>query len=674
MTATTLLLLILSVLVAGGLAYLQYFFKAKSNSKWNLLLAFLRFLSILGILILLINPLVKIKKYEIEKLPLPIFIDNSKSIQHLGVNNEAKNVLKEFQKNADLENKFNVQFFSFDAEIKKLDSLNFKGNQTLLNKIPKELKQLYRNKNYPIVAVTDGNQTFGEDYVFDFQENNPVFPVVLGDTVKVFDSKISAINVNQYAFLKNKFPVEVFIESNSKESFSSVLSISNGNVIVARQNVQFSKNQLSQKVSFLLDASTVGIKKFHVFLQPKESEKNKINNSKPFVIDVIDQRTEIALIASINHPDLGVLKRSIEANEQRKVSIVKPIEVDLKKYSALVLYQPNQSFRNILEQNKVLKINSLLITGKTTDFDFLNNYVDDFSFRMSNQFENFTASFNSNFTNFSIENFGFERFSPLENKFGSITTKGDVSVLLKAKVKNVEITAPLVSFSEIGSKRSAYIFGEGIWKWRMESYLKDKSFDDFDNFIDKIVQYLSVNPNKKALLVEAEKIYNTGLPIEIKAQYFDKNFEFDPNAELSITLTKQKDKKTKSYNFYNSSNEYLVNFDNLEAGFYSYTVSEKKSKERVTGIFEVIAFDIENQFVNPDLRRLEQLAQNTSGKVYYPNNVTVLINSLLKDESLNPTQKEVVRKSPLIDWKWLLLFIVSLLSLEWFIRKYNGLT
>ena len=56
------------------------------------------------------------RKIEIEKLPLPIFIDNSKSIQHLGVNNEAKNVLKEFQKNADLENKFNVQFFSFDAE------------------------------------------------------------------------------------------------------------------------------------------------------------------------------------------------------------------------------------------------------------------------------------------------------------------------------------------------------------------------------------------------------------------------------------------------------------------------------------------------------------------------------------------------------------------------------
>ena len=70
MTATTLLLLILSVLVAGGLAYLQYFFKAKSTSKWSLLLAFLRFLSILGILILLINPLVKIKKYEIEKFDL----------------------------------------------------------------------------------------------------------------------------------------------------------------------------------------------------------------------------------------------------------------------------------------------------------------------------------------------------------------------------------------------------------------------------------------------------------------------------------------------------------------------------------------------------------------------------------------------------------------------------
>ncbi|MDK2773309.1 MAG: hypothetical protein KYX68_13975, partial [Flavobacterium sp.] len=133
MTATTLLLLILSVLVAGGLAYLQYFFKAKSTSKWSLLLAFLRFLSILGILILLINPLVKIKKYEIEKFPLPILIDNSKSIQHLAAENEAKNVLNQFQNNTELTNKFNVQLYSFDSEVQKLDSLNFKGNQTLIS-------------------------------------------------------------------------------------------------------------------------------------------------------------------------------------------------------------------------------------------------------------------------------------------------------------------------------------------------------------------------------------------------------------------------------------------------------------------------------------------------------------------------------------------------------------
>ena len=68
------------------------------------------------------------------------------------------------------------------------------------------MKQLYRNTNYPIVLFTDGNQTIGNDYAFSFQENISVLPVVLGDTTTVLDLKINQINVNKYAFLKNKFP------------------------------------------------------------------------------------------------------------------------------------------------------------------------------------------------------------------------------------------------------------------------------------------------------------------------------------------------------------------------------------------------------------------------------------------------------------------------------------
>jgi hypothetical protein len=59
-----------------------------------------------------------------------------------------------------------------------------------------------RNNKFPTILLTDGNQTSGNDYIYSFDETNKVFPIVLGDTTKIVDLKISQINVNKYAFQK----------------------------------------------------------------------------------------------------------------------------------------------------------------------------------------------------------------------------------------------------------------------------------------------------------------------------------------------------------------------------------------------------------------------------------------------------------------------------------------
>ena len=83
MTTNTILLIILSLIVAGSLSFFQYYYKANSKSRLNLLLAFLRFLSLFGVLVLLINPIIKTTKLKIEKPLLIIAVDNSSSIKNL---------------------------------------------------------------------------------------------------------------------------------------------------------------------------------------------------------------------------------------------------------------------------------------------------------------------------------------------------------------------------------------------------------------------------------------------------------------------------------------------------------------------------------------------------------------------------------------------------------------
>ena len=83
--------------------------------------------------------------------------------------------------------------------------------------------------------------------------------------------------------------------------------------------------------------------------------------------------------------------------------------------------------------------------------------------------------------------------------------------------------------------------------------------------------------------------------------------------------------------------------------------------------------EIRSRIRNPDWNKLNQLATQTQGKAYLPNQIDALIQQLSEDESYKAIQKTIVKKSPLVDWVWLLVLLALSLAAEWFIRKYNGL-
>lgn len=674
MTTNTILLLLLSLLIAGGLSFFQYLYKVKNKSNVYLFLTFLRFFSIFSVLLLLINPIITTSTTEIIKTPLPVVVDNSNSISFLKSKEKATELIQKITSNKALQDKYEVQTYLFDVDFRQSDSVTFKGTQTNLDLVAKNLKSIYKNAFYPTVIITDGNQTSGNDYVYSFDENNKVYPLVLGDTTKVLDLKINQLNVNKYAFLKNKFPAEVFLQYSGDKSITTNFSIIQGKEVLHKQSVSFSPSKKTAIVNVLLPANKVGLQVYKAKIESKESEKNTFNNIKNFAVEVIDQKTTVAIVSAINHPDIGVFKRAIESNLQHKVVLVKPIDVkSLEDYNVLILYQPTNAFKSVFELNKKANLNTFIITGTSTDFSFLNQQQNNFVFKMSGQEEDYLADFDSQFNLFAVDNLGFENLPPLQNNYGSITTNGDVNVLLSAKIINIDTKAPLLSFTENQGKRAAYLFGENSWKWSLQSHIDNQSFEKYDVFVNKIIQYLASNNSKKSLVVNHESFYNSGEAIEITAQYFNKNYDFDEKARLTIAVTNVKTKQTKNFDLLKGNNTYKVNLDGLLAGSYNFSVKELNSKTSYSGHFEILDFDIEKQFVNPDVQKLNQLAVQTKGAAFYPNQIDSLIKTLLENEEYKAVQKEVVTKSPLIDWKWLLVLIVVFLSTEWFVRKYNGM-
>ncbi len=674
MTINTVILLILSGFVAIALSYFQYFFKAKSKSKANLLLAFLRSIAIFCILALLINPSVVKKSYQVEKPSLIVAVDNSSSINLLSSKSETEQILKKIIDNSDLAEKFEIKQYQFDKDLSVLDSLNFQGKQTNIAQVGTQLTKIYRNTAIATLLLTDGNQTQGSDYIYAFGNRNKVLPIVLGDTTSVFDLKVERINANKYAYHKNKFPVEVFVQYNGNKRIDAKVSIMRDSKVVSSQQISLSNTKNVEIVNFLIPADKIGLNNYKATISSAETEKNLYNNSKDFLVDVIDQKSEIAIVSDINHPDIAAIKRSILNNAQRNVTIVSAKDFkNGEDYNLLILYQPTASFKDVVNSAKARKQNFFVITGNSTDYNFLNSVQSEMQFKVSNQIEEYLPAINSAFNLFNIKDIKTDYFPPLQMPYGKITSSNNVNVLLESKISNLPSGSAMLAFSDFDGIRSGYLLGEGIWKWRLKSHDATKSFEEFDNFFDKTIQYLISDNSRKSLVVTHENFYNSSDEIVISAQYFDKNYQADADAKLTMSLEDTKSGKIKLIDFLKTDSDFQVNLNGIAAGSYKLIVKEKNSNATYSGRIEIVDFDIEKQFVNPDFKKLKQLADATSGNAYLSKEVEKAVQKLLKDQSFQSIEKEKTKKGSLIDWVWLLIIAAFCLSAEWLLRKYYGM-
>jgi hypothetical protein len=120
------------------------------------------------------------------------------------------------------------------------------------------------------------------------------------------------------------------------------------------------------------------------------------------------------------------------------------------------------------------------------------------------------------------------------------------------------------------------------------------------------------------------------------------------------------------------NNSYQIAIENLDSGNYIFKVSVVGQDIIKYGSFKITAYNIEEQFTNSDVQKLKNLAVKVGGKVFFKDEVASLSKKLLEDKRYYTVQKSSTKEQNLIDWQWFLIFVISLFSAEWFIRKYYG--
>ena len=371
----------------------------------------------------------------------------------------------------------------------------------------------------------------------------------------------------------------------------------------------------------------------------------------------------------------NLVKKAIETNEQRKVTILKPAEAigKLNDYQLVLLYQPDRNFAAVYNEIERLNKNTLLVTGTKTDWNFLNAVQNTFQKEVTRQPEDVAASLNANYGTFALEDIGFNDFPPIPTLFGDLTIPVPHEIILTKSINGFDTENPMLATTELNGKRDAIWDAEGLWKWRAQSFLQTNGFEEFDAFLGKLVQYLASNKRRSRLEVSNESFYYNNSPIRISAQYFDQNYVFDNRASLNISVVNQETNARTVFPMLLRNNFFEVDVNSLAAGEYAFTVSVEDEAVARSGNFSILDFNVEQQFGNANVTKLGRLATNTEGDAFFATEVDALITKLLNDDRFQSIQKSQQKIVPLIDWKYLLGLIVLTLALEWFIRKYNGL-
>ncbi|MDP3311898.1 VWA domain-containing protein [Lutibacter sp.] len=674
MGLATVFQVILAVLIALFVSYFQYFHKttgAKSNIAY--LLSFLRFCTIFLVIILLFNPSIESTSSEITKPKLLIVADNSASIKYFKKEDVIINLITLFQKNKKLIDKFDIQYFSFGSGIKLLDSLNFKESQTNLSKPFTEFQSIYKKGINPVVLISDGNQTIGKS-IEHIKYSSPVYSLIVGDTTKLEDISISQLNINQVTYINNKFPIELVVNYTGSKIISKKIEIFYKNKSVYSDILLFNGIDNTKTVSIFLNATMKGNQFYTAKIESLTNEKNTLNNSKEFSINVIEDQTNIILLSSINHPDVGMFKKSIESSKQRKVtvSLIKDFKENLNNYQLVILYQPNSQFKTIFNILEDTKKNYFIITGLSTDWTFLNGIQPNFSKKNGTSSSIYFASYNNSYATFLSTDLGFEKFPPLEDNSGDITLNKESQTLLYQKDINLNNTKPLAVTIENSEQKIGVLFGENSWKWRMESFKKNQHFEEFDTYFSNLFQYLASNSNATRLQVFSNPFYYGNDQLKISAIYLDNNYNFDYRAKLWLNLSKVDEKFEKRIPFSLFESRFNLELPNLPFGIYNYSITVENEDDSFNGTFKIIPFEVEHQFVNANDDVLKQFSENTEGKLFYADQIEMLLKELEEDSRFKGLQSTKTENTPLIDWKWLLGLLLFFLSLEWFTRKYYG--
>lgn len=678
------LLCLATGLIYAGLLYYRNHREGFSRmSLW--IFAALRFLAVSLLSFLLLAPLIERLSRHVEE-PILIFVqDNSRSVVLHPDGFDAAGYLQGKDRFLEaLETKFQILEYTFGESFNPADSISFDEKLTDISEVFSGIGSGYSNRNIgAVVLASDGIVNRGVNPLFlGSGLTYPVYTMALGDTLPRRDLLVGRINHNRMTYLGNDFPVEVFVEARQAENLSSQLTITRDGETVFSRDLQFSDGLHQETILAELSADRPGMQRYRVNLATVAGEVTLVNNSRDFYIEVIDGRQQVLILAHAPHPDVGALKLSLEESENYEVTAMmfSEFEGGLQAYNLLVLHQlPGQNHRmdDFFERVAAADLPVLFVLGQQSDFRTFNSLGTGVNIQTrSDAFTETLPSLNPSFSLFGVPETTtgmLPNLPPLYSPFANYELAGGARVLLFQKIGQVVSDQPLAFFSGPAGPKTGVITGEGLWRWRLATYSRMGSHTAFDELIYRMVQYLSVREDRSRFRVRAEEFLFENEEVVVEAELYNPSFELVNEPEVSLVIVNGEGLRF-PYQMGRTSKAYRLSAGRFPPGDYNHQATTSFGGETFTaeGKFTVSPLNLEGVQTIADHNLLYQLAEQSGGEMFYPDQWERLREHLLNRDDMNPVLYTRKTFDEMINLKGIFFVLLILLAAEWFMRKRGG--
>lgn len=675
---------VISILVGIGYAYLLYGKKRITPEIPQYVYFAIRAISVSLITFLLFAPLLKLNSFKLEKPVLILVQDNSASLK---LSAPSGFQFAEYHKRMDnfykqLAQKFEIDTLLLGSTSRPGYALNFHDKSTDISSLFTYIRNQYAGRNIgAIILASDGLYNQGGDpQELALSVKAPIYSVAMGDTVPKKDLLIANLNYNETVQSGNDFQIEVQAAAYQSKGLKSRITVRSNTTTLFKKVIAINSNDFQINIPLILPADKPGIKKYTVTIDPVNNEISKNNNTQDFYIRIENTKKNILILANSPHPDISAIKQSLQTNKSFEVQVEYAQNVNnntLRNADLIILHQlPSLTQSVNVLMNEINDKPVFFILGAQSNLNQFSDRQSLLKVSSNGQLKEVTAVLNSSFSAFVVSDSlkgQLKQYGPLLIPTSTAQFKGNHVDLLYLQTENPP-TKPLLSFSADNKTKVAVLTGEGVWKWRLQSYLTYGTTTGIDQLFSKSAQYLLADADKRKFRVySAQKTFNENQRVILNAELYNDTYELINNPDVSITISNSQ-KQVFSFLFSRVNKSYTLDAGLLPVGEYAYQATTKLGSQSYTADGRILITEnqLELQETKANHQLLSQLSKASGAVLFYPGQLDQLMDHINKSEMVKTISYADSSYTELINMKALFFLILALLSAEWFLRKRSG--